>query len=652
MSRFKRKRFDRQELDSKTHDEARNRLLFDWWCDDGDHEGEGSRRRGSDRLNYIASLHGEPTEFPSRAALQNDPAPLLTEPAPQGFRKVFLLSNPEHVRQALTETAMFGNPPYESAAFGNLPYAALGGASFLLGLDPGPGYNGVDWHAQQRKLIDHALGLYCAGGLRELARKAVAEAALTCLARPEFDLALFAEQAALRYVGRLFGYGFQDHALLEEASRATYRALQYLAVGQHFVTEPGTLPAAQQALGRLVARTSELMDEYTRLQRTPHRHGFEPGRDWPEGVQPWSEVGLREPLGEPLLKRLPDLEAPGPPPSKPDERLSGRDRATIAATLVAGTLGNIQSAVCLLTQSLLRGPADERKAASAREDANANVDAALLCQLAASLEQRMAKLPPVPVLPRRTRCDVVVGGVKIKAGTDCLLLLEGQPGCVHAHTAAACPRVWGGVIGSTKAPHACLGQALSMPLIAALVRHTLCLKGLKPALDPLTGEVQKIQRLWGFGCTHYPLRFDRERVRTQHNLIVAMRVKSPISENAMRLRRLIAAGVPRIEHALMQYGHVHFAWFEFSDDDSQLVLRTIYDGQFDAYVKHFATRVGDLFDGLFEYIEGAPPLPVSEHPNEFAETLRRNNRAPLAGYLYSANPRAEAEQIRKLMGPR
>lgn len=644
MSRYNRPLFDRKELDRKTHDEARNRLLFDWWCDDGDHDGEGPRRRGSDRLNYIASLHGKATDFPSRAPLQNDPAPPLTEPAPQGFRKVFLLSDPEHVRQALTDTVHFGN----------LPYAALGGASFLLGLDPGPGYKGVDWHARQRALVTHALSLYSAAGLRELARQAVQEAALTCLARTDFDLALFAEQAALRYAGRLFGYGFQDHGLLEEASRATYRALQYLAVGQHFVTVPGTLPAAQQALGRLVARTSQLMDDYTRLKRTPRLLGFAPGRDWPEGVQPWSEVGLCTLLGEPLLKRLPDLEAPDRPgaQSKPQERLSGRDRATIAATLVAGTLGNIQSAVCLLTQSFLRGPEDERKAARARDEVDAK-DAVLLGQLAAALEQRMAKLPPVPVLPRRTRFDVVLklGGVKIRAGTDCLLLLEGQPGCMHAHTAAACPRIWGGVIGANAAPHACLGQALSMPLIAALVRHTLCLPGLKPALDPLTGEVQKIQRLWGFGCTQYPLRFDRERVLAQHNLIVAMRVKAPIGENAMRLRRLIAAGVPRIEHALTQYGHVHFAWFEFSDDDSQLVLRTIYDGQFDAYVKHFATRVGELFDGLFEYVEGAPPRPVAEYPNEFAETLRRNNRAPLAGFLYSAYPKAQAEQIRKTMGP-
>ena len=613
MSRTVRKKFNVAELAEQTHDEARNRLLFDWWCDEGDLLGEADHLRLSDRRRYIASLNGKATPFPSRSALQNDPAPLLTESSPQGFRPVYLLSKPEHIHTALTD----------SESFCNLPYAALGGASFMLGLEPGPGFKGVDWHAAQRALVRQALGSYTPATLRKLAQYAVDQAALTSLTRTEFDLAHFAEQAALRYFGQLFGYGFHDHSLLEEASRTTYRALQYLAIGQHFLTEPGTLPAAQQALGRLSERTSQLMDDYARLQRSPRRYGLKPGRDWPVGVQPFSEIGHSGVLGMPLLKLLPTLDGP----------LSGRDRATVAATLLAGTLGNIQSAVCLLTQSLIRGPVDERLAVRKW---------ACGATLEASLEQRLAKLPPVPVLPRRTLKEVMLDGVTIDANTDCLLLLDGLPGCVNAHQATACPRIWGEVVGAPVAPHACMGQQLSLPLIATLVRHTLKLDDLKLALDPLTGETLKLERLWGFACTRYPLRFDREKVRSQSNLIVSMRVKAPVSENAMHLRRLIAAGVPRIEHALSGFGHVHFAWFEFSDDDSQLVLRTIYDGQFEAYLRHFALQAGDLFDGLFEHIEGAPPRPVAEHPHEFIETLRRHNRAPLAGYLFSAYPRVQS----------
>lgn len=623
MSRYERPAFDAADLAQASHDEARNRLLFDWWCDEGAHLGEEQHPRVSDRLRYIASLNGKPTAIRSRAALQDDPAPPLSEPAAQGFRDVFLLSKPEHIHRALTDTKTFSNRPY----------AALGSASFLLAIDPPKTAAETDWHAEQQDLIREGLDCYTEDGLRQLARMAVDQAALTCLARPDFDLAQFAEQTALRYMGQLFGYGFQDHALLEEAARSTYRALQYLAVGQHFVTEPGTVPAAQRALGCLIARTSELADDYTRLARSPRRFGPSRNRGWPQGVQPWSELGLNHSLGEPLLKWLPRLGGP----------LSGRDRATVAATLLAGTLGNLQSAVCLLTASLLRGPLDERAAVRDQADDDTLED---------ELERRLAGLPPIPVIPRRTLEPITLDGVPIPANTDCLLLLEGQLGCPHAHEAAACPRIWGDVATEGPAMHACLGRRLALPLIAALVRRTLQLPGLKPALDSLSGDALPIERLWGFACTRYPLRFDRAQHRPQHNLIVSMRVKAPIGENAMRLRRLIAAGVPRIEHALVGFGHVHFAWFEFSDDDSHLVLRTIYDGQFEPYVQHFAHFAGELFDGLFEYLEGAPPRPVSEHPHEFVETLRRHNRSPLAGYLFSAYPSTQADAIRQIDGRR
>lgn len=619
MSRYERPKFNFADWSGtqgvlpgpQPSDQERNGLLFDWWCDNG------GPKRESDRLSFIAALNRKTESFPSRAPLQDDPAPLLTSPAPQGFRDVFLISDPEDVCAALKDADHFSN----------IPYAALGGASFILGLDPGPGFGNFDWHAEQKALIGQALA-YDVSWLRVLARHSVKEAALTSLASPDFDLASFAEQAALRYLGRLFGYGFQDHPLLEDAARATYRALQYLAIGQHFVTEPGTLPAAQQALGRLIARTSQLMEEYTRLERSPRRYGRRPARDWPTGVQPWSDVGLSH-LGEPLLKRLPQLNGSGQTRS-----LSGRDRATVAATLLAGTLGNIQSAVCLLTESLLTGPPEERMAVRRTTHADS---------LEAQLERRMAARPPLPVVPRRTNKNgaTLPRGGFIPADTDCLLLLENQFAATQG-----CPHVWGTTSGDPGAPHGCLGRELSMPLIAALVQHTLELPGLKSALDPLTGDRLVIERLWGFACVRYPLRFESTRYRVQQNLIVSMPVKPPISENAAALRRLIAAGVPRIEHVLTGFGHLHFAWFEFSDNDSQLVLRTIYDGEFDPYVQYFAMQAGDLFDGLFDFLEGAPRRPVSEHPQEFVEMLRRLNRVPVGGYLYSAYPSIEADQIR------
>ncbi len=598
MSRFKRPEFNFALFKDEPIPEARNRQFFDWWCDD------------ADRASLVKELHAAPPlsaklwRVPSRAPLQNDPAPPHDQPAPQGVRDIVLLTGPEDVHEALTD----------HASFSNIPYAGLGGASFLLAQDPGKDASGVDWHAEQRAFI-HAALQYDAQGLQAAACLAVEQAALTALARPDFDLALFAEQAGLRYFGLLFGYATQDHGLLEDAARCTYQALQYLAIGQHFVTEPGTLPAAQQALGRLVTRTSSLIEAYERLRLAPRRYGEESHRDRPDGVLPWSELGLGTlSPGQSLLERAARMDSP----------LSGRDRAVVIATLLAGTLGNVQTAVCSLVQDRLAGDGVP---------------------------------PPVPVVPRRTRGREVIlkSGASIPANTDCLLLLIPDPSlCPHANPPLADDAVWGDVPAgsSTKAAHACLGRDFARPLITALVDHTLGLRGLKSALDLLTGETLKAERLWGFACTRYLLQFERERVRVQRNLIVSMRVKSPISENAARLRRVIAAAVPRIDHLLAGFGHVHFAWFEFSDDDSHLVLRTIYDGAFESYIQHFALRAGDLFDALFEFIEDAPQRPVSEHPKDFVDTIRRYNRTPLAGYLFSAYPDVKAAQVRPRAEPR
>lgn len=622
MSRYDRPKFaydDYKKLVSPTQSkgpggkppderEAANRLLFDWWCDD------------DDRAAFIASLKGVPTPVPSRSLRQDDPAPLLTAPAPQGFRNVLLISNPTQVHRALTR-------PDE---FSNVPYAALGGASFLLAQDPTkpkPGSDEVNWHGAQHDFIVDALQYNNVDGLRALADRAIEDAALVSLAQANFDLAEFAERATLRYMGLLFGYAFSDHGLLEDASRAVYRALQYIAIGQHFVSEPGTLPAAQQALARLVTRTSQLMEDYTRLKRSPRLYRDGCSNGWPDGVQPWCELGIEATLDEPVLRRATAL--PGV--------LSGRDRATVLATLLSGTLGNVQSAVCLLVRAALDDRTgnewEERRTTKNRETLENRVIA------------RLAAFPPITVVPRRTLKKVDEDGLDIEPGVDCLLLLEGGTSCPHQTEHAHCPHIWGAAFGERPATHACLGRHVSTPLIAALVQYTLRLPGLKADRDRLTAEPLKLERLWGFGCTRYPLVFERDRVRTQKNLIVAMRVKSPIADNAARLRRLIAGAAPTIEDVLRGFGHVHFAWFEFTDDDSQLVLRTIYDGQFEAYIQYFALRAGDLFDGLFEFLEGAPPRPVAEHPQEFVETIRRYNRAPLAGYLYSAYPDVTANVV-------
>lgn len=573
MPRYSRPKFDAADLNDKNL-EQKTRLVFDWWCDDDDREA------------YLKSLGTSTGWIASRAHVQDDPAPPRSQPVPQGHAKVALIVDPAEVDKALVDTQ----------AYSNIPYAELGGGGFMLAMDPVSG--GTDWHGEQRKFASAWLGAFSSAQLEKVAELAVEQAAVVSLAGPQFDLADYAQQAALRYFGLLFGFGTADHLLLEAAAARGYKALQYQIVGRHFVSDPTIIPQAQAAMALLAARTSSLVDEYATLVRAPRRPTrpgvTKPADRWPTGVQPWDELGLSS-LGDPLLRTAPAVGG---------AVFSGQDLCTIVAGLLVGMVGNVQTAVCLMVQELLRkGNPPE--------------------QTLGNVRKLLAKHPPVPFLPRRT---LKTTGGDIPQGTDCILAM--RPREDHQ----GCP--WGQV-AKGNAVHACLGQAFVEPLLVAIVNHVLSLRGLDQLRDGVTGEVLKPERLWGFGCTRYLLRYRRDKVRTRQPLIVTMPIKAPIADNAARLRAVIRSAAPRIDSVLLGSSMVQVAWFEFLAGDTLLTLHTVYDGDFDSYILHFAESAGELFDQIFECIEGAPPMPVSDYPFEFVETIRRFNRPPAANYFFS-----------------
>ena len=133
----------------------------------------------------------------------------------------------------------------------------------------------------------------------------------------------------------------------------------------------------------------------------------------------------------------------------------------------------------------------------------------------------------------------------------------------------------------------------------------------------------------------------------QQPLLVSMPVKPPTAVHAEQLKRVIQVGAPRIEKMLRESKHVHFACFVLLENDSQLMLLTVFDRGFDPYVEHFALQVGSLFDRLFEHMVHAPPMPVDEFPQDFVNLIRRFNQAPEANFFFSAQPNAEAAKVQR-----
>jgi hypothetical protein len=307
--------------------------------------------------------------------------------------------------------------------------------------------------------------------------------------------------------------------------------------------------------------------------------------------------------------------------------------------LVAGTVGNVASAVANTIDWFFQEPwqgellIDRASRAARRDDLRAELDQ--LVDLALSMR------PPAPFLTRVTRAPMQVTGMKdhLPPGTTLLLALGADVPCDWS-------LLFGGDLSGPPYMHSCVGRHLALPLVRETVRQVLRLPGLARVIDPATGRPRPLVKQWGAACLSFPLRYARARRMNQQPLFLSLKIKEPVAENAFILKELTRVGAPVVERALAEASNVHFAWFGLIKGDTHLFMYTVYDGDFDAYVEHFAMKV-PLFNEQFRYLEGAPPTPVHEHPREFVEFLRKNNNAPLGGYFYSAYPGAGVAEIQK-----
>jgi hypothetical protein len=583
--------------------DRRNRALLECLAHD-DSRAELFERLNGWRLTWAFRF---PSRVPVHAECDCVDLNLPLRPPAVGYVPVTLVTQRSKIDAILVNR----NNEYSSRV-----YAELGGGSFMLALDPS---SAKELHEGQRAAF-HECFPKDAGRLQAVAYAATQAAAVMAFRAPNFDLADFGEQAALRCCQMLMGYSIKDYPLLEATMRAAYKALVYQVFERHFVTDPTLIPQAKIRMGLLLARTAQLIDAYAANAGKPANKMYDV--DELKGCQdPAMPVGV-----PPVLRRLGEIESV----------LNGEQRAIVALGAAIGTVGNIQAAVCIVVKALFANRvamADAQRLAADWRSGQPT-DPARIAQWKDLLGPVLRANPPIPYLPR-IRVDRQ--GNKIE---EVLLALGG--GTANTGRQGDDPLVWGFPTG---AKHDCLGQALAWPVIIEIVRQVVALPGLAQARDPVNAKVKGLKKRHGFACESYPLTHRRDRWRAQMSLNVAMRIKAPIKDNVDSVRLAIAASAPRIEIVLRASRHVHFAWFEVIESDSVLVLHTVYDGPFDAYLQHFALQAGDLFDVLFEYIEDPPPMPVHQFPNEFVAYLLRYNRPPAMGYFFSAYPRSEVARI-------
>jgi hypothetical protein len=310
-------------------------------------------------------------------------------------------------------------------------------------------------------------------------------------------------------------------------------------------------------------------------------------------------------------------------------------------------VGNVQAAACIVVQALMAEPVRRLQPAieQARRLGPTSDRAEAEAFWALCIAPALRANPPAPFLPRRLLQPVDAWGAQ--AGDDVVLCVGG--GTRGSDTAVADALVFGldPASGSASAPglHACTGARMAQAMITAVVAEVLRLPGLAEQFDDRDGRPVGLRKRWGFACESYPLRHRRDLRIVQQPLNVYMRVRQPVEEHGAALRALLRHGAARIERLLRESRHVHFAWFEFLEDGHVLALHTVFDGDFEAYLQHFAFEADTLFDALFEHLEPGLQRPVAEAPEDFVRTVLAHHRPAAGHFFFSAYPDDGAARV-------
>ena len=110
---------------------------------------------------------------------------------------------------------------------------------------------------------------------------------------------------------------------------------------------------------------------------------------------------------------------------------------------------------------------------------------------------------------------------------------------------------------------------------------------------------------------------------------------------AERLRALLQVLNGNLDDA-DKVGTVHDMRFVFMDDDTRLIFATAYDGDWDAYIDDFATKIPDYLDIVDSAFEGWPGIRSPDAKDYIAK-----HQITAEGW-YVANPNLTVAETRRL----
>jgi len=104
--------------------------------------------------------------------------------------------------------------------------------------------------------------------------------------------------------------------------------------------------------------------------------------------------------------------------------------------------------------------------------------------------------------------------------------------------------------------------------------------------------------------------------------------------------QMLGLPVNPLHQALTSLRNVHFAQFVMLENNTRLGVFTIYDGNFDDYILSFTEHIGDIFNTILTFVDGADAIvPVQAHRDEFLAFIRAHNLDGLPPFSAYPNQR-------------
>ncbi len=129
----------------------------------------------------------------------------------------------------------------------------------------------------------------------------------------------------------------------------------------------------------------------------------------------------------------------------------------------------------------------------------------------------------------------------------------------------------------------------------------------------------------------------------QNHFTLSFPLKSPADAKA--IAEQLPPLMPVVFQAADTIGTIHYSRFTVLSEKTLLFLGD-FDGEFTQLMADLARHAGPVFDAIFQHVVDAPPTPVAEHADAFAEWTADHLLDAIN--LYTAYPGVTAKEIKAL----